>query len=98
MRDYEDTPPFRRSWRPIDLDQVLDHGWAPPQPNVGERSDGVGLFYPGRVHTVSSESEAGKTWLALSAAVDELLAGNHVLYLDFEDTEGGVTSRLSTLQ
>lgn len=90
-----DTP---RSWRPIDLDQVLDGSWEPARPTVGQRTDGTGMFYPGKVHTISSESEAGKTWMALSAVVDELVAGNHVVYIDFEDDQGGVTSRLLALQ
>jgi hypothetical protein len=88
---------FRRSWRPVDLTDVLEGTWQPPEPSVGRRSDGAGIFYAGKVHTVSSESEGGKTWFALSVAIDELLGGNHVLYLDFEDDEGGIVGRLLTL-
>lgn len=88
----------KRPWRPVDLSSVLDGTWRAPQPTVGRRSDGCGLFYPGRVHTVASESEAGKTWWALSAAADELTAGNAVAYIDFEDDEGGIVGRLLALQ
>lgn len=56
------------------------------------------MFYRGKLHTVSSESEGGKTWLILGAAFEELRAGNHVLYVDFEDDEGGIVGRLLTLQ
>jgi hypothetical protein len=87
----------RRSWQPVDLGPVLAGNWKPPEPTVGRRIDGKGLFYPGRCHTVISETEGGKTWLALSAALDEMQAGNHVVYLDFEDDEGGVAGRLLTL-
>jgi hypothetical protein len=87
-----------RSWRPVDLSAVLSGGWEPPQPTVGRRSDGVGLFYGGKVHTVASESEAGKTWLMLAAAFEEMRAGNSVAYIDFEDDEGGVVGRLLSLQ
>jgi len=86
-----------RPWQPVDLTRVLDGTWRPPQPTVGRRTDGVGLFYPGRAHVVVSESEAGKTWLLLSAALDEINANNHVIYLDFEDDEGGIAGRLLTL-
>ncbi|HCB03143.1 MAG TPA: DNA primase [Nocardioides bacterium] len=55
------------------------------------------MFYPGKLHTVSSESEGGKTWLMLSVVRDELDAGNQVVYVDFEDDEGGVVGRLLTL-
>ena len=88
---------FRRTWQPVDLADVLDGTWAPPEPSVGRRADGVGLFYPGKAHTVSSESEAGKTWFALSAVLDEVSAGNHVVYLDFEDDAGPLVGRLLTL-
>ncbi|WGY04323.1 AAA family ATPase [Nocardioides sp. QY071] len=91
-------PVFRRSWKPVDLSDVLDGAWKPAEPTVGRRADGIGLFYPGKVHTVSSESEGGKTWLVLAAVVHELSVGNHVVYVDFEDDEGGIVGRLLTLQ
>ncbi|WP_447646758.1 AAA family ATPase [Nocardioides zeae] len=64
---------------------------------MGRRADGVGLFYPGKTHTVASESEGGKTWFALSATLDEINAGNHVVYVDFEDDAGPLVGRLLTL-
>jgi hypothetical protein len=87
----------RRTWQPVDLTDVLDGRYQRPQPTVGARADGAGLFYPGRMHTVASESEGGKTWLALAAARHELNAGRAVVYLDFEDDEGGVIGRLLLL-
>jgi hypothetical protein len=98
LEDVE-TPivPFRRSWAPVDLSSVLAGSWQAAEPSVGRRSDGVGLFYPGKLHTVSSESEGGKTWFALSVVLDELIREHHVVYLDFEDDEGGIVGRLLTL-
>jgi hypothetical protein len=93
----EHIPEERRTWRPVNLDDVLEGRYQPPTPTVGHRNDGVGLFYPGRVHTVVSESEGGKTWFALVATAAELAAGNVVVYLDFEDDEGGVVGRLLAL-
>jgi hypothetical protein len=87
----------RRSWQPIDLTDVLDGTYNPPVATIGARADGPGLFYPGRLHTIASESEGGKTWLALTSARVELDAGNAVVYLDFEDDEGGVVGRLIAL-
>lgn len=88
---------FQRSWQPVDLTAVLDGTYQPPQPTVGRRTDKAGLFYPGKCHVVVSETEAGKTWLVLSAAIDEMSDGNHVVYIDFEDDEGGVVGRLLIL-
>ena len=85
------------SWRPVDLTSVLDGSWKPLEPSVGRWLDGMGLFYPGRTHTVVSETEGGKTWFALAAAILEMAAGCHVFYLDFEDDEGSVVGRLLNL-
>ena len=85
------------SWRPVDLTSVLDGTWKPLEPSVGRRSDGKGLFYPGKTHTVISETEAGKTWFALAAAIHEMAIGCHVFYIDFEDDEGTVVGRLLAL-
>ena len=56
-----------RPWKAVDLEPVLSQRWQPPVPTVGQRHDGVGIFYPGKVHTIASESEAGKTWLVVTA-------------------------------
>lgn len=95
----EEAPqePRTRSWTAQDLSSVLDGTYRPPQPTVGHRDDGIGLFYPGKVSSVASESEAGKTWLALLACLQEINVGRHVLYLDFEDDAGGVVGRLLAL-
>jgi hypothetical protein len=93
----EQEPPPRRTWKPVDLGPVLDGTWEPPEPSVGSRDDGHGLFYPGRMHVVAAEAEAGKTWLALAAAATELARGESCVYLDFEDDEGGIAGRLLTI-
>ncbi|MFJ4617393.1 DNA primase [Streptomyces sp. NPDC088812] len=99
--DVEAAPaekePAPRTWGAQDLRSVLDGSYKPPQPTVGRRDDGVGLFYPGRMNSVASESEAGKTWFALIACLQEINEGNHALYLDFEDDAGGVVGRLLCL-
>jgi len=99
MPDYgtEELRSARRSWQRVDLTDVLSGRYSPPAPTVGARSDGVGLFYPGRLHTIASESEGGKTWFALYGTRYELDAGRAVVYLDFEDDEGGIVGRLLAL-
>lgn len=81
-------------WTFSDLTPVLDGTHKPAQPNVGARDDGIGLFYPGRVNGIQGESEAGKSWVALISCLTEINRGNHVVYMDFEDSEEGVVSRL----
>lgn len=85
------------TWRPRDLAAVLDGTYQVPQPTVGQRNDGVALFYAGRMHSVVGESEGGKTWFALLAVAYELKAGNGVVFIDFEDDAPGVVGRLLAL-
>ena len=92
-----ETEAARGTWRPVDLGPVLDGTYRRPEPTVGTRDDGHGLFYPGRIHTVAAEAEGGKTWLALTACAEELAAGNACAYIDFEDDEGGIVTRLMSL-
>ncbi|OBB95389.1 hypothetical protein [Mycobacterium sp. 852002-40037_SCH5390672] len=88
----------QRTWQPTDLSDVLDGTWKPPEPTVGQRSpDGVGLFYRYKQHTVASESEGGKSWFLLTAALHEIVHDNHVAYFDFEDDRGPVVGRLLAL-
>jgi hypothetical protein len=85
------------TWRPRDLTDVLDGTYRAPEPTIGKRDDGIGLFYPGRVHSVIGESEGGKTWFALLAVCSELAAGRAVVFIDFEDDAPGVVGRLIAL-
>jgi 5S rRNA maturation endonuclease (ribonuclease M5) len=85
------------SWLPVDLGPALEGDWQPPQPTVGQRTDGRGLFYPGKSHAIISETEAGKTWFALAACYDEINADRHVLYVDFEDDQGSIAGQLLTM-
>ncbi|MFI7707624.1 AAA family ATPase [Nonomuraea sp. NPDC049480] len=90
----EEEVPSGRSWRPVDLTPVLNGTYKSPKPTVGARSDGVGLYYPGRSHVLAAESESGKTWFQLAVHAHEMRAGNGTIYVDFEDDEGGVVGRL----
>ncbi|MGI5512756.1 AAA family ATPase [Streptomyces sp. CA-106131] len=93
--DQDETAP--RTWGAVDLAAILDGRYEAPKPTVGRRDDGIGLFYPGRMNSISSESEAGKTWFALIACLQEINNDNDVLYLDFEDDAAGVVGRLLAL-
>ncbi|MGV9854979.1 DnaB-like helicase N-terminal domain-containing protein [Streptomyces sp. NPDC003442] len=89
LRQRSDT-----GWEFSDLSSVLNGSHKPVTPVVGARDDGHGLFYPGHVNGVQGESEAGKSWVALITALIEINRGNHVVYIDFEDSEAGVVGRL----
>lgn len=87
----------RTSWWPRDLTAVVSGVESEPSPTILVRSDGHQLFYAGKVNGLIGESESGKTWVALLAVCQELVAGRPVVYLDFEDTAAGIVSRLRAL-
>ena len=85
------------TWAPVDLGPVLAGEHLDPPPTMLMRADGVFLLYDGAVHTIAGESESGKTWLTLIAALQLMAAGEHVTFLDFEDRADRVIGRLLAL-
>jgi hypothetical protein len=61
------------------------------------RADGEQLLYAGKIHSVAGEPESGKGWFALRCLDERLAAGEHVLYIDFEDEAHTVVGRLLAL-
>ncbi len=84
-------------WELSDLATVLDDDYEPPVPTVLTRTDGVGLFYAGRVNALWGESGSGKSWVALAACAQLIAAGETVLYVDHEATAAEITTRLHAL-
>lgn len=59
----------------------------------GRRKEGAGMFYRGRIHEVAAEPTPG-TWLDLLVAAQEINADLRVVFLVFEDDEGGIVGWL----
>lgn len=68
------------------------------QPELLTRTDGHSLIYPGKMHLLHAEPASGKGWVALLAAAQVLGIGGTVVYLDYEDTTGGIVNRLLALE
>jgi hypothetical protein len=87
------------SWGRIDLSPYLDGTHVPQVPTLLARTDGACLLYRGRVHSFHGESESGKSWVALAAAVEVLgsLNAYSVLMLDYESDAATVVGRLRAL-
>jgi len=64
---------------------------------MGCRTDGVPLLYAGKVHSLSGESEGGKTWLTLAWCAEQIWQGKDVVFVDFEDEAASVALRLRDL-
>jgi len=62
-----------------------------------KRSDGHGLIYTGRVHSIYGESESGKSWVAQIATAECLKADKKVIYIDFESDAIDIVNRLKAL-
>ena len=84
------------SWRPQDIADALSGGGPPPAEYL-ERTDGIALLYPGRVHWIQGESESLKSWLLLLAVAQALRNGRNCVWIDFEDDARGVGGRLVNL-
>lgn len=55
-----------------------------PPPVYVRRSDGVGLFYRGKVNGIFGDPEHGKTWVAQAAIVEALAAGERAAMIDVD--------------
>ena len=86
------------TWAAVDLAAVLanEDGLESP-PSVLTRIDGECLLYAGKIHWFAGEPEAAKGWLALMAASERIAAGEHVIWVDFEDEASTLVSRLGIL-
>ena len=89
------------SWEPVDVAEVLDALASGkvigPVPTMLLRVDGAALLYPGEMHQIAAEPESGKSWIALGEAARLIMAGENVLYVDFEDGASAILGRLLAL-
>jgi hypothetical protein len=85
------------SWKPIQLKDYFDGLFQAPIATILKRSDGHGLIYTGRVHSIYGESESGKSWVAQIASAECLKADKKVIYIDFESDASDVVGRMKSL-
>lgn len=85
------------SWKPVALKDYYDGLFAAPVATILKRSDGNGLIYTGRVHSIYGESESGKSWVAQIASAEMLKSDKKVIYIDFESDAIDIVNRLKAL-
>ena len=93
----ESEPNWESSWKPVDLAPYFDGTYQAPVATIFQREDGIGLFYPGKVHSIYGESESGKSWVAQMAVAQQLALEKQVVYIDFEADAADVVARLVSL-
>ena len=96
MHDEDGNVIADSSWIPKEIGEYELE--ADVEPTMLRREDGHAILYPGKINAIFGESESGKTWVALEAVRQELIAGNIVFYIDFEDSARGILNRLKTLK
>jgi hypothetical protein len=87
----------RSSWDEIDIAAILSGDLDEEPPVFLLRTDKVPLLYREKVHSIIGEPESCKGWFSCAAAAHALELGEHVLYVDFEDTAKGILSRMRSL-
>jgi len=101
--DADQFEPAREagSWEPVDVAAVVTGivtgTTTRTIPEVLTRDDGSALLYAGKVNGIHGDSGSGKTWTALYASAETILAGGDVVYVDLEDSPADVVTRLLAL-
>lgn len=88
------------AWIKADQDLIrliLSDAYVRPEPTLLQRTDGIGLLYPGKVHSLAGEPGAGKTWVALMAVLEALCRGEQAMLIDWEDHADTAHQRLRSL-
>jgi hypothetical protein len=81
----------KHSWQALDILDYVDNPPAPPA--IGR------LLYPGMRHVVSGEAEAGKSWLLLILAAEEIAGGRGVIWVDTDSMgPSAIVERLQQLK
>lgn len=93
----EPDPALPASWRPVDLDDILNGTYQPETPALFPRTDDHALLYPGRIHSFHGESESGKSLIAQAETARLIQTGHDTLYIDFESDAPAVVNRLREL-
>ncbi len=75
------------SWTRVDFRPILAGNIERTMPTVLRRDDGEHLFYERRVNGLHADSGIGKSMLCAFGAAQELNAGHHVAWVDFEDPD-----------
>jgi len=97
VSDAEPAERPRTSWWPRNLEPAITGENPEPPPAFLRRDDDQALFYPAKVNGLIGPSESGKTWIALEAVRQAVLDEQAVTILDFEDSDTGIVTRLSTI-
>jgi hypothetical protein len=75
------------SWHRVDLGPALRGEITKPEPTILRRDDGAAAYTAGCVNGLHGDSGDGKSMTAGLGTAQELAAGQHVIWIDFEDPD-----------
>lgn len=91
------TAPEETTWERVDLTPQINRTEVIEEPRWLTRDDGKALIYPRLINALVGESGHGKSWIAITACIEALNAGDTVIYIDLEDHPRSIVARLRTL-
>lgn len=83
----DDDGELDESWQRVDLGPALRGEITKPVPSILRRDDGAGCFTAGCVNGIHGGDGEGKSMVATLATGQEIRAGHHVIWIDFEEPD-----------
>jgi hypothetical protein len=80
-----------------DLAALWDAAADLPKATLASRADGKALLYDSKIHWLAGEPGSGKSWVALLWVLEQVRAGKHAVFVDFESDPLTVVGRLRAL-
>ena len=95
LEDEEEIEEDRDPTDPFDVMALMMGGEIEREyPTMLRRTDGKNLIYPGRLHSIYGEPGHGKTWVSLHLVKERIEANETVVYLDYDEDDGGKSMAL----
>lgn len=94
--DEAEDPMLSRvtSWDAVDLGPFISGKIVTEPPSILSRDDGKSLFYVGKVNMLFGPSESAKSWICQWGAIQHMVKGERVVYIDMEDDPAETVKRL----
>ena len=95
LEDEEEIEEDRDPTDPFDVMALMMGGEIEREyPTMLRRTDGKNLIYPGRLHSIYGEPGHGKTWVSLHLVKERIEVNETVVYLDYDEDDGGKSMAL----
>jgi len=97
LADREGDGPVAGGLTPVDIGAMMTRDAPRVEAELLRRTDGHGVLIRGAVTLLHGEPSAGKTWVAVEAVRQVIVAGDNAAVIDFEGSEHTLAERLLEL-